>query len=360
MGDFNPEMLLLARQYRGKNQSEVAKLAGLNQGYYSRIENGLLPGDPADETVRKLSAALRVPRDFFFQADRIYGLPISVHPMHRKRAEVGERVLQQLHAELNVRLVHLRKLLAAIELEQERPLPRIDVDDGGGPENVAAAIRLSWNLPPGPIANLTECAERAGALVVWCQFSANVDGVTLQSPELPPCVFLKSSVPADRMRYTLAHEIGHLVMHRVPTDDMENEAHAFARALLMPARDIKAHFVDGVTLEKLIRLKAYWKVSIQALLYRARELKFLSQYQSEYLWRRISALGWRTREPSDTDFPHEEPQVFQRLLEIHTKDLAYSREEIATALNVDEEDLSYLYGLHRTPERPGTRLRIVK
>ena len=361
MGEqFNPEMLLLARQYRGQSQSDVAKLARINQGYYSRIENGLLPGEPAGDTVDRLSVALRFPRGFFYQYDRVYGLPISIHPMHRKRADVGERALQQLHAELNVRLAHLRRLLKATEFTQERPLPKIDVDDGGGPEKVAATVRLAWGLPPGPVANLTECAERSGVLVVWCRFSANVDGVTLHSSDLPPCIFLNASAPADRMRFSLAHEIGHLVMHKVPTDDMENEAHAFARALLIPARDIKAHLIDGVTLESLTRLKAYWKVSIQALLYRAKELGYVTEYQSEYLWRKISALGWRTREPADTDFPHERPEVFHRLIDIHIEDFWYSREELAAALNASEEDVSYLYGIHRSPDRPGTRLRIVK
>ena len=187
MGEqFNPEMLLLARQYRGQSQSDVAKLARINQGYYSRIENGLLPGEPAGDTVDRLSVALRFPRGFFYQYDRVYGLPISIHPMHRKRADVGERALQQLHAELNVRLAHLRRLLKATEFTQERPLPKIDVDDGGGPEKVAATVRLAWGLPPGPVANLTECAERSGVLVVWCRFSANVDGV--------PCIFRPPAV----------------------------------------------------------------------------------------------------------------------------------------------------------------------
>ena len=191
-----------------ESQSDVAKLARINQGYYSRIENGLLPGEPAGDTVDRLSVALRFPRGFFYQYDRVYGLPISIHPMHRKRADVGERALQQLHAELNVRLAHLRRLLKATEFTQERPLPKIDVDDGGGPEKVAATVRLAWGLPPGPVANLTECAERSGVLVVWCRFSANVDGVTLHSSDLPPCIFLNASAPADRIGSPLPTKSG--------------------------------------------------------------------------------------------------------------------------------------------------------
>ena len=79
-------------------------------------------------------------------------------------------------------------------------------------------------------------------------------------------------------------------------------------------------------------------MSIQALLYRAKELGYVTEYQSEYLWRKISALGWRTREPADTDFPHERPEVFHRLIDIHIEDFSYSREELAAALNASEEE----------------------
>jgi Zn-dependent peptidase ImmA (M78 family)/transcriptional regulator with XRE-family HTH domain len=355
----NPGLLLLARQYRGKSQAEVAQRAGLTQGHYSRVENGLLPNGPSEDTVRRIAEVLRFPPGFFSQSDRIYGLPLSVHPMHRKKADVGERALQQLHAELNIRLMHIRRLLSAIELEPEWKFPTIDVDEGGGPEKIAATLRQTWALPPGPIVNLTDCVERAGVLVIWCRFEANVDGVKFQAPDLPPCIFLNSRAPADRMRFSLAHECGHLVMHTVPTDDIENEAHAFARCLLMPERDIKRHFIDGVTIERLLRLKSYWRVSAQALLFRAREIDCITKNQSDYLWRIISSRGWRTREPADTDFPYETPTLFPRMVEIHTKEFAYSRDELATVLNVLPDDLSYLYSLHGDTERR-SHLRIVK
>jgi Zn-dependent peptidase ImmA (M78 family)/transcriptional regulator with XRE-family HTH domain len=355
---FNPGLLLLARQYRGKSQAEVAQRTGLTQGHYSRIENGLLPNGPSDETVRRIADGLGFPPSFFSQPDRIYGLPLSVHPMHRKKADVGERALQQLHAELNIRLMHVRRLLGAVELAPEWKFPAIDVDEGGGPEKVAATVRQMWALPPGPIVNLTDCIERAGGLVIWCRFEANVDGITFHAPALPPCIFLNSRAPADRMRFSLAHECGHLVMHAVPTDDIENEANVFARCLLMPERDIRRHFIDGVTIERLLRLKAYWRVSAQSLLFRAREIECISKNQSDYLWRIISARGWRTREPADTDFPHETPALFPRIIEIYTKEFAYSRNELGKVLNVNADELSYLYSLHEATDR--SHLRIVK
>lgn len=189
--EFNHSLLLLARQYRERSQSEVARAAGLNQGHYSRIENGLLPEGPSPDSVKRIANALSFPSSFFYQSEKVVGLPLSVHPMHRKKESVGERALKRVHAELNLRLMHVRKLLSAVETHPVFPLPWIDIDDGGGPRQVARTMRTAWMIPPGPVHNLTECAEKAGILVIWCDFGVAIDGVTMRVPDLPPCVFFE-------------------------------------------------------------------------------------------------------------------------------------------------------------------------
>jgi hypothetical protein len=99
-------------------------------------------------------------------------MPLSLHPFHRKKQSVSLRALKHVHAELNFRLTHLRKFLTSIETKQVLPLPWIDVDEGGGPREIARKIRSAWIIPPGPVENLTALAERAGIIVVWCEFGA--------------------------------------------------------------------------------------------------------------------------------------------------------------------------------------------
>jgi Zn-dependent peptidase ImmA (M78 family) len=153
-----------------------------------------------------------------------------------------------------------------------------------------------------------EYVERAGIYILWCDFDAPIDGVTMRTPDLPPCIFLNRSVTADRMRFSLAHELAHVIMHRVPTDTMEEEANNFAAELLAPEKELRRDLIGGrITLERLARLKAKWRVSMQFILFQAKAIGCLTDHQSQYLWKQISRLGWRTREPSDTDFLHEEP-----------------------------------------------------
>ena len=344
-GEFNTALLLLARQYRRKSQSAVADAAGMNQGHYSRIENDLTPDGPSQDSAERIATALQFPVAFFYQQDGLAGLPLSVHPMHRRKRSVGERVLRQIHAELNLRLIHLRRYLRAVDLEPQLPLPMIDVDEGGGPLEIARTIRKAWQIADGPIDNLTDFCEAAGILVIWCEFGTAIDGVTMMVRDLPPCIFLNSQVPADRMRASLAHELGHIIMHRVPTDNIENEANAFAGELLVPERQFRRSAIgERITLEWLARQKAYWKASMNFLLYRLGVLEIINRHQSEYLWKKLSVLGWRTREPQETDFKSEEPLIFPKLIKLHSEDLKYDLAGFQALLNTDAVDIKRLYG----------------
>lgn len=356
---FNHNLLLLARQYREMSQAAVSIAAGLTQPHYSRIESGLLQDGPSEDSASRISKALTFPVTFFYQPDHMAGLPLSVHAMHRKRESVGERALKRLHAELNIRLMHVRRLLKATEMEAELPLPRFDVDDAGGPREIARKIRSAWMIPPGPIDDLTHYIERAGILVVMCDLDPKIDGVTMQDRDLPPCIFLNRNIPSDRIRFSLAHELGHVIMHRVPTETMEDEANTFAAELLAPAKELYRYFIGRrLTLDNLARAKAYWRVSMQFLLYQATEIGVIGRYPAERLWRRISQLGWRTREPAETDFAAEQADLFPALLNLHAGKLEYKAADFSGLFHVDINDLRSLYGIQDSG--PRSFLHVVK
>lgn len=340
---FNHSLVPLGRQLRQMNQEELARLSCITQGHLSKIENGLT--EPSDDVLRKIATALDLPLDFFRQTDRVYGLPVSLHPMYRKKASVGQHALEYIHAEVNIRLIHLRRLIKSVSLKSDHPFPQFDVDEYGGDiEKIADFVRRTWILQRGPLQNLTECVEQAGCLVIWCQFpDIPVYGISYKIPDLPPCIFLNRDQPADRMRFTLAHELGHLIMHRIPALDMEKQANMFASALLMPLADIRGNLSGRLTLPRISALKPVWKVSIQALVERAAAIGAVTPMQHRYLWQQISAAKMRLREPPELDFPHEEPQILPTIFKIHLKDLGYSREDMANTLNFKQYELTKFY-----------------
>lgn len=357
-GALNADLLRIARQARGLSQTGLSKQSGVSQANLSKLENGLI-GHSTD-VLDRIASALHFPRSLFFESYRVLGLPMSVHPMYRKRARVGQRNLERLEAELNIRLLHIQRLLKSAEFEPELSLPELNIDDfDGGPEQIAELVRRTWLVPTGPMKNLVGWVERAGCVVVHCDFAAlSVDGVTISSADMPPCIFLNRNQPADRQRFSLAHELGHIVMHRVPSPAMEDEANAFASALLMPAHEVRPYLSDRLTIQRLAALKPIWRVSMQALLYRAKAIGTINANQSQYLWRQISALGYKRSEPPELEFPAEEPEVLQEVIRVHLEDLSYQMDDLCSILHVFEEDFQKYYGLPRKPRKPS--LRVVK
>ncbi|WP_429499413.1 helix-turn-helix domain-containing protein [Robbsia andropogonis] len=351
---FRPEFVTLRRSMRGLSQVQLAEISGIAQGTLSKVEQGLKPIN--EEILEKLAVALDCPTSFFCRGDRVFGAPLSAHPMFRRAASVGQKALDKLIAELNVRILHLRVFLENAEIEPELPFPSYDLDDfDGDPAEIARNVRRAWYVPSGPIPNLTEYAERAGCIVFMCDMGeVAVDGVSYRISGLPPIVFLNQRRPADRLRFSLAHELGHLVMHLFPTPAMEDEADQFASELLMPAADIGPD-LSNLSLDKAAYMKPFWRVSMAALIVRATTLGRIEKSKAQWLWRQMSAKNYRTKEPASLDFPREEPSVAKGLWENLIDTLAYSPEELQSALSLYEQELLSLYNA-----RPFGGLRLVK
>jgi Zn-dependent peptidase ImmA (M78 family)/transcriptional regulator with XRE-family HTH domain len=346
------DMLRLARQRLGFTQKAAAARLGIVQPVLSRMENGLAGPDSA--FLMKAAQVYQVPVEFFDVRDPVYGPPVSVHAMTRGKSDVTARELELITAELNIRLMHLARFLEGVDYDAMSDIPTLDVEQYGSPEKIAATVRAHWKITSGPIRNLTQYVERAGIVVGFSNFGgASVSGVTFRVSGRPPLILLNRSHPADRMRFTLAHEIGHLVMHRFPTETMEDEANQFASALLMPAADMRTAFLGRrVTLQLLAALKPEWKVAMQALLMRASSLKFVSPNQSRYLWQQISTRGWRLKEPADLDFAPEEPKVLSSIVNAHLSDLGYSLDELTKLVRVHQSEFAEMYGPFGSPPPP--------
>jgi Zn-dependent peptidase ImmA (M78 family)/transcriptional regulator with XRE-family HTH domain len=357
---LNGEMFRLGRQLRGFTQKELAETLGVEPSTLSRIENGV--AQPSAEIAELASAKLSLPLAFFQQPERPYGLPVSVHPMWRSKAAVSQHSIDQALAELNLRIIHIRRLIRAVEYEPVLALPEVDIEQyRGNAEAVAAHVRRTWMMPAGPVLDLVQWVERAGCFVMQTELpDAAMSGVTLRVPDMRPCIFLNKEMPADRMRFTLAHELGHLVMHRYPSENMEREANSFAAAFLMPAGDIHQYFSGKkIDLRLLAALKPEWRVAMQSLLYRAATLGYLDSNQERYLWQQFSMKKMRMREPAELDIEPERPSLVAKLFALHMNELQYSIEDMAKIAAVYEAELVRLYGIgEQTSTKP--RLRLIR
>lgn len=336
---INPQMLVLARESRGLTQSELAKMLSIGQAKMSKIENGFISLSARE--LMKLSDLLNYPDHFFTQADPIYGPEIS-EVFHRKRQTISLKLIKKIHALINLRYMHVDRLLKSTDIGNLDIFP-MEIEEYETVEEVARVTRAAWRLPSGPIQNVLGTIENAGGIVIPCDFETKkIDAISRWIPGLPPLFFINNSAPMDRLRFTLSHELGHIIMHRIPNSDMEKQADAFAAEFLMPAKEIKAS-LDNLSLERLAALKQYWKVSMASILYRARSLNKITENQARYLWAQMGRLGYKTREPAWMDPPKEQPMLLNELVKFHLSDLKYTIPQLSKMLALTETETRYLY-----------------
>jgi Zn-dependent peptidase ImmA (M78 family) len=252
--------------------------------------------------------------------------------------------------------LQVQKLLRSVDIPEMR-IPFLDPERlKRRPAEIAREIRMHWGIPSGPIENLTAILESVGIIVVPFDFTSRLmDAVSVYSERepMPPMVFLNSKAPGERIRFTAAHELGHLVMHcrqDFPGDHAEDEADAFASEFLMPASDIRG-FLGGLTLEALGSLKQSWRVSMQAILTTAEHLGRITPYKAKNLWIQMSRLGYKTREPFE--IPIEEPTLIRDIIRTHTGQLGYSDAEIAKVVHLPVDAFQEVF------KRETPRLRIL-
>lgn len=204
---FNRKRLSLARKRRRLTGKGLAELAGLSPVTISRLENG--ENDPDDETVVRLAHALSYPIAFFYDDDpeEIDTSAVSFRSLSKMSSK--ERDAAIAAGSLGLQLSDW------VEREFSLPAPNlIDLSYETDAEAAARSLRQFWGLGEKPIGNLIGLLEVNGVRVFsLAENTASVDAFSFWRDE-KPFIFLNSFKSAEHNRHDVAHELGHLVMHR--------------------------------------------------------------------------------------------------------------------------------------------------
>lgn len=332
---FNPDMLRLARDLRGLTQKDLAERCGCKQAFVSHVEHG--QKGVSSDRLSDFGRALGLPVEFFLQSGGYGGIGPSL-VFYRKKQSTLKSHVYRLQAEVAIRKNALARFLREVEIEKtERSFRFMDVEDfDGRAEDIARLVRATWLLPAGPISNLISVIENAGGFVFRFSFGTrDVDAMSLWSSDLPPMFFVNEDAPADRVRFSLAHEMGHVIMHRDATDEMEREADRFAAEFLMPQRDI-SHDLVGMSVQRAAQLKPYWRTSMAALIRRSRTLGVIGDAEYARMLRTMSKHGYRKLEPVTIE--PEEPRLLDSLLSVYRDATGASIDETARRVCLSGED----------------------
>lgn len=311
----NGERIKQAREIQRLTQAELAEAVGVNQSTIARLES-----DSIDETEEAhLSVvALRTgfPPAFFRQGPPPEFALGSLLFRKRKSLDRYDKARIRQFARLTFELADkLSARTKAVEIRIKRFSGQVD------PARAAMVTRNNLGFSPDtPVYRLMHTLEKNGVLVIGLPVEIpKYDAFSLWSDGDPrqPVIALGASSTGDRVRFSLAHELGHLLMHHpvaAGNSLVENEANGFASEFLLPEDAMQREMVLPITLTHLAELKARWGVSMQALIMRALALGLISNRQVKRLFMMLSAKGWRTSEP--VKIPAEKPRRLRKMAEM--------------------------------------------
>ena len=263
----------------------------------------------------------------------------------REESQVEAKVLHLLEQYLMIEeLLHL----PSVEWHNPREAPYPVKRDVSEADRAARSLRDHWGLGNDPIPNLVELLEEQGIKVLAVDLTT-IDGLTAHvrraGKGTVPVIVVNPKKWGERQRFTLAHELGHLVMDVTARVKEEKAAHRFAGAFLMPADALWAEIGKHRTAigwEELFALKQLFGASVQAVTYRCKDLGIFSEALFQRLFNDFNRFGWR-RPPYKEPLARkkgEEPKRFERLTFRALAEGAISEAKAAELLGISVQKLN--------------------
>lgn len=305
------ERIRQARELRGLTQHELARQIGVTQPTIAHLESGLYEGE---DRVAEIAFKTGFPPSFFSDPF-VEDFPAG-SLQFRGRSSISRKDRQQAYRYAQT----LYELFKRASQRTSRPPHRVPRVVGTTPAEAAQLTRSAMGVAPDtPIKHLVNAVEHLGVVVLALPIHLEGREAFSMWADDTPVIAFSTGRPGDRVRLSVAHELGHLVMHhamRGAVRAMERDAYAYAGELLLPQVAMSQDLVTPVTLTALAQLKLKWRVSMQALAVRAKELRIITERQYYHLFEQIGRLGYRVAEPENLAVPIEKPRLLRQLLEM--------------------------------------------
>ncbi|MEJ8310199.1 helix-turn-helix domain-containing protein [Agrobacterium larrymoorei] len=344
-----------ARQARGiSSRKALADMMQRAASTVQRWEEG--ESFPEPQALSELATLLAVPEDFFLTPR-----PDGAGPSFFRSfagALKSDRLIQQ------ARLAWLEDITAVAE--HYAYLPEVDVPDlmhgrsfkalrSDDIESISQAAREHWGLGLKPILDVVAFVESIGIVVAAEQMETDrLDGLSRWGQDGRPYILLANDKQSfARRQFDTAHELGHILLHRYVTESefeenfklIEDQAHSFASAFLLPASQFSVE-IDSGAIWELERLKARWKVSIKAQIMRLKRLDILDSVSSQRLFKAYSSKGYSTKgEPYDDVWPLQQPSLLADVFRALVEAGQVSKEALCHDLPLFPHDVESLSGL---------------
>jgi Zn-dependent peptidase ImmA (M78 family)/DNA-binding Xre family transcriptional regulator len=339
---------------RRLSQVQLASMVGVSASTLSKWRSGTQA--PEREKLERLAEVVNVTAEWFL---RPCSADLSL-PLFRSAASAHVAARDMLQA----RLQWAQDIAISLDEFVDFPDVNIPVRPFTSPEQItsedieraAAECRERWGLGRAVIEDLALAAETAGILVIREETGvAHIEGLSAWSRVLDrPFIFLSADKDNGyRSRFDLAHEIGHLVLHREIAGStnieqhkmLEQQAHRFAGALLLPAESFAAEIRIPPTLDDLLILKRRWGVSVGAMIMRLSALELIDDNHKLALHKRKSYRWGGKGEPGDGDRSPEKPRLIRRTIDLLLEEAIMPLGTMPRHFGLSATDLEMLAGL---------------
>lgn len=346
---LDPSRITFARELRGLTKKQLAENIKKTPSAISQIERGLIRPDL--ETFISISFALQVPTSFFMSSDFVEK-PIDLASCHFRSLRSTSQALRRQSAkkgDLCMDLIEMLESKGVIFPEDQVTGFSAPSDSNDQIEQAASDLRRHWDLGYGPIPNIVRLVESKGIMVLPLPDGCSkVDAYSTWRGRRP-CMLLSYLKTASRVRFDVAHELGHLALHEDTSTGetkTEREADRFAGAFLAPRESFLQECPRGWSLAAFQQLKFRWKISIQALLYRAKDLGCISTSTHRRAMIQLTQKNMRKNEGSEWDM--EKPVLVAQALELLHENITL--DELADELSVYPYELRNMLAQCVPPE----------
>lgn len=306
-----------ARKALGLSLRDMGEKVALSHAAIKKYEDNEVA--PSSEILIKLAKALHVRVEYFFRPEHFTLKNIQ----YRKHANMPQRHLEEITAKI------IDQVERRVELENLFPtplaqpftmknLPKV-INHIDEIEALAEHVRNQWNLGADSIPDLIDIFEERGIKVFEIPHGLypKLDGLYAKVNEMPVIV-ISDQRPGDRQRFTLAHELGHLLLdNRLASElDIENCCNRFAGAFLLPKQsliNILGEHRNSLEPHELSLLKQAFGISMTSILHRAEETGIISNTLYRQLRAEFNKHGWSKKEPGEK-YPKEKTHMFEKMI----------------------------------------------
>ncbi len=322
-----------ARELRGITQGELSnRIKGLSQSNLSKFEKGF--NTISDILLESIANELKFPICFFDR--KINNISENVNFRKKQMNKFSRSKI-----EYSYRLIgYIVDMMADSVDFPDFSLKSIDLEQGYTVKDAALFIRKNLGLYESrlPVRNICGLLEGSGIIIIEAELdNEKFDGVSFISDKGYPIIVISKFASNDRKRFTIAHELGHLIMHSQNDfiiynfRDKEQEANDFASEFLMPSDGIYNDLLN-LKLSSLAELKRYWLTSMASIIRRSYQLKIIDSQRYKYFNIELSRKGFKKKEPIEVFI--DRPTIFKDAYDIHINELGYSNDELSNAFSL--------------------------